>query len=152
MAKRRASNQIVNSTPDHWKLGITLIYLHVGGVPHTIGNLSTRDNTLLQTSPQSEVCTRSYGPPKSWEFQFRKFQLGVLGQNDIWVQAPWLGTNNTIRGKVVASPKSRPWWVLWVHVCSWLICAPKVLQLCIKQLVVWFVEVFVNNWPTCQSS
>jgi hypothetical protein len=33
-------------------------------------------------------------------------------------------------GKVVASPKSGPWWVLWVRVCSWLILAPKVLQLC----------------------
>jgi hypothetical protein len=41
--------------------------------------------------------------------QFREFldsNLGVSGQNDIWVLAPWLGTKNTIRGKVVASPKS----------------------------------------------
>ncbi len=30
--------------------------------------------------------------------------LGVPRQNDIWVQVPWLGTKNTIRGKVVASP------------------------------------------------
>jgi hypothetical protein len=28
---------------------------------------------------------------------------GVLKQNDIWVQAPWPGTKNTIRGKVVVS-------------------------------------------------
>jgi hypothetical protein len=34
--------------------------------------------------------------------------LGISGQNDIWVQAPWLGTKNNIRKKVVASPKSRP--------------------------------------------
>jgi hypothetical protein len=53
--------------------------------------------------------------------------LGVLGQNDIWVQAPWLGTQNTIKGKVVASPKFGLWWVLWVCVCSWLIRAPKML-------------------------
>jgi hypothetical protein len=33
----------------------------------------------------------------------------VPRQNGIWVQAPWLGTNNTIRGKVVASAKSGPW-------------------------------------------
>jgi len=33
--------------------------------------------------------------------------LGVAGQNDIWVLAPWPGTNNIIRGKVVASPKSK---------------------------------------------
>ncbi len=28
-------------------------------------------------------------------------------QNDIWVQAPWLGTKNIIMGKVMASPKFR---------------------------------------------
>jgi hypothetical protein len=53
---------------------------------------------------------------------FRNFgtpNLGVSGQNDIWVQPPWLITYNTIRGKVVASLKSKPWWVLWVRVCSW---------------------------------
>jgi hypothetical protein len=35
---------------------------------------------------------------------FKTSNLGVLGQNDIWVQAPWLGIENTIRGNVVASP------------------------------------------------
>ncbi len=29
--------------------------------------------------------------------------------------------------------------------------APKVLQLCINELVVWFVQVCVNNLPTCHS-
>jgi hypothetical protein len=36
----------------------------------------------------------------------RHFNLGVLGQNDIWVLALWPGTENTIRGKVMVSPKS----------------------------------------------
>jgi hypothetical protein len=35
--------------------------------------------------------------------------LGVLGQNDIWVLALWLGTKNNLKGKVVASPKSGLW-------------------------------------------
>jgi hypothetical protein len=35
---------------------------------------------------------------------------GVLGQNDIWVQPPCPCIDNTIRGKVVASPKSGLWW------------------------------------------
>jgi hypothetical protein len=65
--------------------------------------------------------------------------LGVPGQNDIWVLAPWLCTKNIIRGKVVVSHKSRSWWVLWVRVCLWFVCAQKMLQLCINQLVVWFV-------------
>jgi hypothetical protein len=44
----------------------------------------------------------------------------------------------SIRGKVVASPKSGLWWVLWIRVCPWFVLTPKVLQLCINQLVVWF--------------
>jgi hypothetical protein len=48
-------------------------------------------------------------------------------QNDIWVQPPWLSIDNTIRGKMVASPKFGSWWVLWIHVCPWLIHAPKML-------------------------
>jgi hypothetical protein len=31
-------------------------------------------------------------------------------------------------GKVLASPESRPWWVLWVQGCLWLVLALKVLQ------------------------
>jgi hypothetical protein len=34
----------------------------------------------------------------------------------IWMLAPWRGTEYTIRGKVVASPKFGPWWVLCVRV------------------------------------
>jgi len=62
--------------------------------------------------------------------------LEILGQNDIWVLALWSGTENIIRGKVMASPKSGPWWVLWVHVCSWFVCAPKVSQLCTNQPII----------------
>jgi hypothetical protein len=83
---------------------------------------------------------------------FETFNLGVLGQNDIWMQAPWPSIKNTIRRKVLASPQFMLWWVLWVHVCSWLVHAPKVLQLCTNQLVIWFMQVCVNNWPICHSS
>jgi hypothetical protein len=89
---------------------------------------------------------------KLWEsqlWQFRNSHLGVLGQNAIWMWASWRGTEYTMRGKVVASPKSGPWWVLWVWICSSLVLAPKVFQLCTNHLVlvlcksVWVVE-------TCQ--
>jgi hypothetical protein len=72
---------------------------------------------------------------------FRTPNLGILRQNDIWVQVPWPSTKNNIRGKVVASPMSGLWWVLWNHVCSWLVGASKVFQLHTNQLVVWFVQV-----------
>jgi hypothetical protein len=68
---------------------------------------------------------------KSWESQlweFRDSNLGVSRQNDIWVLVPWPDIEYTIRGKVVASPKSELWCVL----CT------KVLQLHTNQLVVWF--------------
>ncbi len=71
-----------------------------------------------------------------WEFR----HLGVPGQKTIWMWPSWRGTKYTIRGKVVASAKSGPWWILWVRVCSWLILAPKVVQLCINHLVLVFCK------------
>jgi hypothetical protein len=49
------------------------------------------------------------------------------------------------KGNVVASPKSRSWWVLWARVCLWFILTPKVFKLCINQLVVWFVQFRVSD-------
>jgi hypothetical protein len=62
-----------------------MIFLCVGGMQHTIGKLLTRATTLLQTSFQSEVCTQSYEPPKSWEFW--DSHLGIPEQNNIWMLA-----------------------------------------------------------------
>ncbi len=84
MAKRRAMSQIASLTPDHKKSGIDLIYLASGGMPHIVGKLST----LLQTAPQSEVCSQSYGAPKSRESQlagFRDSHLEVPGKIAIWM-------------------------------------------------------------------
>jgi hypothetical protein len=136
-------------------LGIDLIYLHPGGVWHTVEKLSTRAITFLETSFQSEVFMRSYGPLKLRESQlweFRDSHLGVLRQNDIWVLVSWPNIEYTIRGKVLASPKSRLWWILWVRICSWLVLAPKVFQLCIKQLVVWFCVGPCEWMIACHSS
>jgi hypothetical protein len=85
-----------------------------------------RSITLLQTSPPSKVCTQSYGTPKLQESQIWEISRLPLGSP---------GTKYTIRGKVVASSKSKLWWVLWVHVCLWFVRAPKVFQLCTNQLV-----------------
>jgi hypothetical protein len=62
-----------------------------------------------------------------------RLPLGSPGTNKkitIWMWSPWKGTKYTRRGKVVASPKSGSWWVLWIRGCLWLVLAPKVLQLC----------------------
>jgi hypothetical protein len=79
-----------------------------------------------------------------------EFRDSHLGQNDIWVLVPWPSTKYTIRGKVVATPKSRPWWVLWICVCPWLVYAPKCynyawtnLLFCLCKFM-WVSEVLVN--------
>jgi hypothetical protein len=98
---------------------------------------------------QSEVYTQSYGAPKLRKSQLWEFwdsHLGVPRQNVIWMWALWRGTKYTIRGKVVVSPKSGLWWVLWVQVCMWFVLIPKVFQLCINQLVVWFCPSPVSSW------
>jgi hypothetical protein len=74
----------------------------------------------------------------------------VPKQNVIWVLVPWLGTEYTIRGKVVASPKSGPWWVLWIFVCLWLVRAPKCSNYALTNLLfglckfVWVIELLIN--------
>jgi hypothetical protein len=55
MAKRRAGSQTSNLTPDHEKLGIDPTPMCANGVRHTIGKLSMKATSLLQTSSQSKV-------------------------------------------------------------------------------------------------
>jgi hypothetical protein len=57
-----------------------------GGVQCTVGKISRRATSLLETSSQSEVRTKSYELAKSRESksgQFWDFSLGVSGQNSI---------------------------------------------------------------------
>ncbi len=84
----------------------------------SVGNILMRAITLLMISFLSEVCTQNYGPPKSYDCQVWEFWgVGSLGQNDVWVLVLWACTKYTLKGKVVVSPKSGLWWVLWVWVC-----------------------------------
>ncbi len=76
--------------------------------------------------------------------------LRVLGQNVIWMWASWRSIEYTIRGKVVASPKSELWQVLWVWICPWLFLAPKCSNYAITNLLfglcrpVWVNKLLVN--------
>ncbi len=126
MAKRKVGNQIANLIPNHKKLGIALISLHVGGMPHTFGKFSMRATMLFLNFTSIRGLHT-----KLWASKVAGVPiLGILGQNDIWMLASWPSIDNTIRGKVVASPKSRSWWILWVHLCPWFVRASKMLQLC----------------------
>jgi len=73
MAERKAGSQIGSLTPDQKKLGIHPIYLAADNLPHTIGKLSMRATTLLQTALHSEVYSQSYGASKSRESSWRDF-------------------------------------------------------------------------------
>jgi len=53
-------------------------------------------------------------------------------------------------GKWWLPPKFGLWWVLWVRVCSWLVLAPKVFQLCTNQFVVLFCA-GLCEWLKCLS-
>jgi hypothetical protein len=120
-----------------------------GRVQHIVGKLSTRATSFLYTSLQSEVCMwnmcpqscespscENFGTP-TWESQDKMpFRCGP----------PWKATKNTIRGKVVASPKSEPWWVLWVWCCLRLVLTPKMFEPCTNQLFVCFVQIHVTDW------
>ncbi len=74
--------------------------------------------------------------------------VGIPGQKIIWMWPQWRVTKYTIRGKMVVSPKFRPWWVLWVQGCPWFVLTSKVFQLCTNHLVlgsymfVWVIKAF----------
>ncbi len=107
-------------------------------------------NTKLWTP---KVGTHNFGGSQLWEFW--DSHLGILGQNDIWVLVLWPRTKHTIRGKVMASPKSESWWIFWVHGCPWFMCAPKCSNYALTNLLfglcrsIWINELLVKwrPWP-----
>ncbi len=119
---------------------IASISSHAGGVRHTIGKILNEGyNFALNLISIGGLHVKLWTSKvvgvqvvRIWDSH-----LGVPRQNDIWVLVSWPGIEYTIRGKVVASSKFGPWWVLWVWICLWLILTPKVFELCINQLV-WF--------------
>jgi hypothetical protein len=52
--------------------------------------------------------------------------LRMPGKSAIRMQVRRWDTENTIWGKVVASPESGLWWVKWVQGCPWFVLAPRV--------------------------
>ncbi len=74
---------------------------------------------FLQTTLQSDICSQSYWAPKSQSPIWHDFGTCTRESRErktIWMQAPWLATEYTIRGKVVASLKFGPWLVQCVCV------------------------------------
>jgi hypothetical protein len=76
-----------------------------------------------------------------------RLSFGSFGtKKAIWMWPLWRATEYTIRGKVVVSPKSELWWILWIRGCSWLVLAPKMFKLCTNHFelilckFVWVIE------------
>jgi len=141
MAKRRAGSQTGSLTPDHKKLGIDPIYLVADNVPHTVGKLSTRATTLLQTAIRSEVCSQSYGAPKLWESRlagFRDSHSRVPGEKSHSDVGPVERSRVYYKGEGSGFPQVRAVVSLVCPCCSWFVLAPKVLQLCTNHFV-WVV-------------
>jgi len=133
MAKRRAENQIANLTPDQKKSRIDPIYLSTDDMRHTIKKLLTRATTLLQTVPQSEVCSQSYGAPKSRESQlagFRDSHSGVTGKKSHLDVSSVASHRVYYKREGGGFPQVRAVVSLVCPCCPWLILTPKVLQLC----------------------
>jgi hypothetical protein len=112
--------------------------------------LSTRVTTLIQTTPRSEVCLQSYGVPKSWEsrlVRFRDSHAGVPGEKSHLDVGRVERSKLYYKGEGGGFPQVRAVVSLLCQCCSWLILAPKVLQLCASNLVwvvcrpVWVSEV-----------
>jgi len=57
---------------------------------------------------------QSHGSPNFGDF--KTFTWESRDKKAIWMWASWRGAEYTIKGKVMASPKSGPWWVLCVRV------------------------------------
>ncbi len=62
--------------------------------------------------------------------QFGSFETRAVR---MWVRRS--NAENTIWGKVVASPEPETWWVKWVQGCSWLVPTPRVFRMWTNQLV-----------------
>jgi hypothetical protein len=123
MGKRRAGSQTGSLTPDHWKLGIDLFPTSANRECDMKLESSQRELQLwfrprLDQNWQSGVMSSQSLETPTWIVlrQFRDSNLGVPGKCAIWMQLPWGFAKNTIWGMVVASPESRPWWVLCVKV------------------------------------
>jgi hypothetical protein len=82
---------------------------------------------------------------KLWTPKFPRAQIGTIsgfhfgspGKRAIWMQVRRRVAENTIWGKVVASPESRSWWVKWIQGCPWLVPTLKMCRMNYNQLVGW---------------
>jgi hypothetical protein len=107
-----------------------MIYLATEGMQHTVRKLSTRATTLLWTALHSEVCSQSYGAPKSREShlaRFRNSHSGVLGEKS-HLDVGFVASHRVYyKGEGGGFPQVWAMVNLMCPCCPWLVLAPKVL-------------------------
>jgi hypothetical protein len=144
MTKRRSGSRNTSLTPDQKKSGIDPKYLAAEYVRHTVGKLSTRATTLLQTALRSEVWSQSYGASKSRESRRARFRdshagvAGVPGEKSHLDVGPVESHRVYYKGEGGGFPQVRAVVSLVCPCYPWLVLAPKVLQLCTNHFV-WVV-------------
>ncbi len=103
--------------------------MHADGLQHIVGKILTKATTLLQTSSQSEVCTQSYGAPKSRESQpWRSRDKSHLDVGPVKTCRVYY------KGEGGGFPQVWAVVSLVCACCMWFGLAPKVLQLCTNHL------------------
>jgi hypothetical protein len=129
-----------------------LVWLPTKKKSYTVGKLSTRATTLLQTTSRSKVCSQSYGAPKSRKSQMARFRdshLGVLREKN-HLNVGFVASHKVYyKGEGGGFPQVRAVVNLMCSCCPWFVLAPRVFQLCTNHFV-WVMcrPVWVNE--ACQ--
>ncbi len=68
---------------------------------------------------------------------FKNFKIFNLKSQEKWHMdvAPMSNHKEYYKKEGVGFPKSEPWWILWVHVCMWFICASKMYNYALINLL-----------------
>jgi hypothetical protein len=112
--------------------GIDPISLRAGNVQHTVGKLSTRDTTFLQTSLQRRSARQvmhlqSHGNPNYGNFRTPIWSPETKNHLDV---APVESCRVYYKGEGGGFPQVQAVVSLVCPSCPWLILTPKVFQLC----------------------
>jgi hypothetical protein len=126
-------------------------FVCISVVSHIFEKLSIRTTTLFFTSPHfasQEVTILQSDTSPNFEI-FGTPNVGVFRKTTFGCSPQLLITKNNIRGKVVVSPKSRPWWVLWVRECLWRFVHQKCFNYALTNLLfglcksVWKIDLLI---------
>jgi hypothetical protein len=88
--------------------------LCASGVPHIVEKTLTKIQLCFRLHLNLRFAPKVMNLQSRKSPNFGNFEtpnLGIPKQNDIWMQGPWPGTKNNIKGKVVASFKFGSWGV-----------------------------------------